>query len=67
MRMRMRRKKHRTPMMDRRRMWRAEGIVGFLGTSYVDGYEGKDGDDVYADEEAEASLADVGSMQIVED
>ena len=27
MRMRMRRNKHRKPMMDQRRMWRTEGIV----------------------------------------
>jgi hypothetical protein len=27
MRMRMRRNEHRKPMMDRRRMWRTEGIV----------------------------------------
>jgi hypothetical protein len=27
MRMRMRRKKHRQPMMDQHRMWRTEGIV----------------------------------------
>jgi hypothetical protein len=27
MQMRMRRKKHRKPMMDERRMWRTEGIV----------------------------------------
>jgi len=27
MRMRMRRQKHRKPMMDQRRMWRTEGIV----------------------------------------
>jgi len=27
MRMQMRRKKHRKPMMDQRRMWRTEGIV----------------------------------------
>ena len=27
MRMQMRRKKHRKPMIDQRRMWRAEGIV----------------------------------------
>ena len=43
MRMRMRRKKHRKPMMDQRRMWRTEGIVGD-----VDGYECNDAD---ADEE----------------
>jgi len=30
-RMRMRRKKHRKPMMDERRMWRTEGIVGVTG------------------------------------
>jgi len=29
MRMRMRRKTHRKRMMDQRRMWRTEGIVGF--------------------------------------
>jgi hypothetical protein len=37
------RKKHRKPMMDQRRMWRTEGIVGD-----VEGYEC---DDVDADEE----------------
>jgi len=39
----MRRKKHRKPMMDQRRMWRTEGLVGD-----VDGYECDDAD---ADEE----------------
>jgi len=38
-----------------------------LGTSDVDGYEGEDGDDAYADEEEEASEADDGSTQNVED
>jgi len=38
-----------------------------LGTSDVDGYEGDDGDDAYADEEEEASQADDGSTQNVED
>jgi len=38
-----------------------------LGTSDVDGYEGNDGDDADADEEEEASLADDGSTQNVED
>jgi len=38
-----------------------------LGTSDVDGYEGEDGDDVYADEEKESSQADDGSTQNVED
>jgi hypothetical protein len=36
-----------------------------LGTSDVNGYEGEDGDD--ANEEGEASLADDGSTQTVED
>jgi hypothetical protein len=43
MQMQMRRKKHRKPMMDQRRLWRTEGIVGD-----VDGYERDDAD---ADEE----------------
>jgi hypothetical protein len=38
-----------------------------LGTSDVEGYEGEDGDDAYADEEKEASQAEDGSMQNVED
>jgi len=40
-----------------------------LGTSDVDGYEGQDGDDADADanEEDEASQADDGSTQNVED
>jgi len=38
-----------------------------LGTSDVDGYEGKDGDDADADEEEEASQAEDGSMRNVED
>jgi len=38
-----------------------------LGTSDVYGYEGEDGDDVYADEEEEASQGDDGSTQTVED
>jgi hypothetical protein len=38
-----------------------------LGTSDVDGYEGKDGDDADADEEEEASQAEDGSTQNVED
>jgi len=62
MRMRMRRKKHRKPMMDQRRMWRTN-----LGPSDVDGYEGDDGDNADADEEEEASQADDGSTQNVED
>jgi len=37
-----------------------------LGTSDVDGYEGEDGDDAYADEEEEALQADDGSTQNVE-
>jgi len=39
MRMQMRRKKHRKPMMDQRRMLRTEGIVGD-----IDGYECNDAD-----------------------
>jgi hypothetical protein len=55
--MRMRRKKHRKPMMYQCRMWRTEG------TNNVDGYEGEAGDNV--DEEEEASQADNGSTQNV--
>jgi len=44
--MRMRRKKHCMPMMDQRRMWRTEGIVGD-----VNGYQCQHGDDADADEE----------------
>jgi hypothetical protein len=47
------------PMVNQHRKWRAEGA------SNVDRYEGKDGDD--ADEEEEASLADDGSTQNLED
>jgi len=39
----------------------------YLGTSIVDGFDGNDGDDADADEEEEASLADHGSTQNVED
>ena len=39
----------------------------YLGTSDVEGYEGEDGDDADADEEAEGSQADDGSTQNVED
>jgi len=38
-----------------------------LATSDVDGYEGDNGDDADADEEEEASLANDGSTQNVED
>ena len=38
-----------------------------LGTSDVDGYEGEDCDNAYADEEADASQTDDGSTQNVED
>jgi len=62
MRMRIRRKKHHKSMMDQRRMWRID-----LGSSDVNRYEGEDGDDANADEEEEASQADDGSMQNVED
>jgi hypothetical protein len=58
----MRRKKHRKLMMDQRRMGRTD-----LGPSDVDGYEGEEGDDPHADEEEEASQADAGSAEYVED
>ena len=58
----MSRKKHRKSMVDQRRMWRTE-----LRPSDVDGYEDEDGNDVDADEEEEASPADDGSTQNVED
>jgi hypothetical protein len=38
-----------------------------LGPSDVDRYEGEDGDDADADEEEEASQADDGSTQNMED
>jgi len=60
--MRIRRKKHRKLMMDQCRMWRTD-----LGPSDVNGYEGEDGDNADADEEAELSQADDESMQNVED
>jgi hypothetical protein len=62
MRIRMRRKKHRKPIMDQRRMWRTD-----LGPSDVDGYEGEDGDDADADELEEVSQAIDGSTQTGED
>ena len=52
----------------RRRRPPATELESFdLGTSDVDGYEGEDGDDVYADKEKEALQADDGSTQNVED
>jgi hypothetical protein len=62
MRMRMRRKNHRKSRMDQCRMWRT-----YLGPSDVDGYEGEDGNNADADGEEEASHADDGSTQNVED
>ena len=58
----MRRKKHRKSMMDQRRMWRTD-----LGPSDVDGYEGEDGDDADVNKEEEASQADNGLTQNVDD
>jgi hypothetical protein len=55
----MRRKKHCKPMMDQHRMWRTEGIV-----ANVDGYVCDDAD---VDEEDQASQANDGSTQNVED
>jgi hypothetical protein len=43
-------------------MWRTD-----LGPSDVNNYEGEDGYDADVDEEEEASQADDGSMQNVED
>jgi hypothetical protein len=62
MQMRMRRHNHRKSMMDQLRMWRTD-----LGLSDVDGYEGEYGDDEDGDEEEEASQADNGSTQNMED
>ena len=51
-----------------RRLWAATKLGRFdLGTSDVDRYEGENGDDVDADEEEEASQAEDGSTQNVED
>jgi hypothetical protein len=60
--MRMGRKNYCKSMMDQRRMWGTD-----LGPSNVDGYDGENGDIVDADEEEEASQADDGSTQNVED
>jgi len=50
------------------RQWPATELERFeLGTSDVDEYEGENGDDAYADEEEDASQANDGSMQNVED
>jgi len=57
--MQMMRKKHRNPTMDQRTMWRTEC------TSTVDRYEGEGGDD--ADKEEQASQANDGSTQNLED
>jgi hypothetical protein len=62
MQMQMRKKNHRKSMMEQCRMWRTD-----LEPSYVDGYEGEDGNNADADEEEEASQADDGSTQNVED
>jgi len=47
-------------MMDQHKMWRTEGIV-------LESVKIRHGDDADADEEEEASLADNGSTQNVED
>jgi hypothetical protein len=62
MQMQMRWKNYRKSMIDQCRMWRTD-----LGPSDVDKYEGEDGDDADADKEEEASQADNGSTQNVED
>jgi len=68
--MRIRSKNHCKRMINQCRMWRAEGrgqIRFHQGTSNVDGYEGEDGDEADADVEEDASQADDGSTQNVED
>jgi hypothetical protein len=62
MEMRIRRKKHRKPIMDQRRMWRTD-----LRTGDVDGYECEDGNDADTDAKEESSQADDGSTWNVED
>jgi len=53
---------HCKPMMDQCRMWRTD-----LGTSDVDECECDNGDNVDTDKEEEASQANDGSTQNVED
>jgi len=55
------------PTASRRRRAATELERFDLGTSDVDGYEAEDGDNADADEEEEASQADDGSTQNVED
>jgi len=55
------------PTASRRRRPATELERFDLGPSDLDGYEGDDGNDADADEEEEASLADDGSTQNVED
>ena len=55
------------PTASQRRQAATELVSCDLGTSYVDGYEGEDGNDADADQEEEASQADEGSTQNVED
>jgi hypothetical protein len=62
MRMWLRRNMHPRPIIDQCRMRRTEGIVGD-----VDGYECEQCDDADPDEEEEASQADDGSTQNVDD
>jgi len=56
----MRRKKHLQPMMDQRRLWTTEGSV-LESVRIGHGY------DADVDDDEEASLADDGSTQNVED
>jgi len=55
------------PTASRRRRPATELERLVVGTSVVNGYEGEDGDDAYADEEEEASQANEGSTRNVED
>jgi len=60
-------KREAIPTTSRRRRPATELQSFDLATSDVDGYEGDNGDDADADEEEEASLANDGSTQNVED
>jgi hypothetical protein len=55
------------PTASRRRRAATELERFDLGTKHVDGNEGKDGDGAAANEEEQASQADDGSTQNVED
>jgi len=60
MQMRMRRNKHRKPMMDQRRMWRTEGIV--LESVKIGQYSS---DIKYDNGEANATASDISEAKTV--